>query len=102
LRSEDRGILDEGGVGVAEIGLENRELESAFAQGIAVACMLMENLIEVRSAEIDGGQTVCKVAARNANDGTGEQNVNAPIEGIGGLGASVYRLRLQSESENKQ
>jgi hypothetical protein len=58
---------------VAEIGFEDREVEAALAQGIAVMRVLVKNLVEVRSAEIDSGEAVGEVAAWDAYDGAGKQ-----------------------------
>jgi hypothetical protein len=58
---------------VAHIGIEDGKHETAFAKGFAITRVLVKDLVEVRNAEIDGGEAVGEVAAGNANDGAGEQ-----------------------------
>jgi hypothetical protein len=66
VRREDGNVFDEGGVGVTEIGFEDREVEAALAECVAVLRVLVKNLIEVGNAEIDGGEAVSKITARDA------------------------------------
>jgi hypothetical protein len=83
VRREDGRVFNEGGVGVAQIGIDDCERESAFAQGIAIACVLVKDFVKVGTAEIDGGKTVGEVAAGNAYDGASKRECGSECRWAG-------------------
>ena len=82
---------------MAKIRLKDSEFEATFAQCVAVVSVLLEHLVEMGSAELDGGEAVGEIAARNADDGTGKQAQGSGcVNGVQGIQYIVCELRSDS------
>jgi hypothetical protein len=57
---------------MTRIGRQLSHLDAMASKGIAVGRVLRQREIDVRHAEIDGGQALGEVARRWADDGAGE------------------------------
>ena len=75
---EDGGVFDEGGVGKLEVGGEGCDVEAALLEGFAVEGVLFENLVELRLAEVDGGEACGEVMPGRPDDCVLEQVSGLP------------------------
>ena len=75
---EDGGVFYEGGVGEAKVGGEGGDVEAAVLEGFAVAGVLVEDLFELRLAEVDGGEALGEVIAGCPDDCVLEQVSGLP------------------------
>jgi hypothetical protein len=78
MRGQDGRVFDEGGVGEAEIGGESGDRQAALLEGFAVEGVLLEDFVNVRGAEVYGGEAFGEVVSGQPDDGVLEQNLGSP------------------------
>src|ERR1700689_5778992 len=52
-----------------EVRIQRGESESAFAQGFAVACMLLQHFVILRNSQLNRGESLGKIDSRQTNNG---------------------------------